>query len=454
MKIQKKLFIFAVLLMAASLVFAQTSMTSHSTQELFGTDVDDFMNVNEWQNVKPKNIFGFLGYGKNGIGSINLGLAHQFKAFYLGSYFEGQIPGWSKVKDSTTSTTTTQTDNEHLATGKLLFGFGNIGIMTDISYEPKPNNKVTWNSDTKVKQIDNLFKLDVKLAAGINLNSNNKVFKITPRLGLKSDIKKNRTITEGKLTSLTDENKFDLLIGIGFSHDFLKKDAVTHTIMADLDTEWRIFPKKTNYTDALGVTSTTYTYGELHDKIKITPKYQIAYEPEGKFAVKAEAGLETNLSFEKDMNYTKTINSLTGTTTAYKTPREHKTNFSISPNIKAAFVYAPIKKLKFNFGLDFKVPSISLKTKKTETRDASGKVTKTVRNSTFEFITADGKFSATSGLTWLITENVVLDANWNIINNLFNTFSSNLAEGSGTSILNTINKLVVHNIRFAVSVKF
>ena len=63
MKIQKKLFVFAVLLMAASLVFAQTSMTSHSTQELFGTDVDDFMNVNEWQNVQPQNIFGFLGYG-------------------------------------------------------------------------------------------------------------------------------------------------------------------------------------------------------------------------------------------------------------------------------------------------------------------------------------------------------------------------------------------------------
>lgn len=61
MKIQKKLFIFAVLLMTASLVFAQISMTSYSTQNLFGTDVDDFMNVNEWQNVQPKNIFGFLG---------------------------------------------------------------------------------------------------------------------------------------------------------------------------------------------------------------------------------------------------------------------------------------------------------------------------------------------------------------------------------------------------------
>lgn len=54
MKIQKKLFIFAVLLMTASLVFAQISMTSYSTQNLFGTDVDDFMNVNEWQNVQPK----------------------------------------------------------------------------------------------------------------------------------------------------------------------------------------------------------------------------------------------------------------------------------------------------------------------------------------------------------------------------------------------------------------
>lgn len=100
MKIQKKLFIFAVLLMTASLVFAQISMTSYSTQNLFGTDVDDFMNVNEWQNVQPKNIFGFLGYGKTGKGSINLGLAHQFKPFYLGTYFEGQLNGWEKKKEA------------------------------------------------------------------------------------------------------------------------------------------------------------------------------------------------------------------------------------------------------------------------------------------------------------------------------------------------------------------
>ncbi|UTC91280.1 hypothetical protein E4N87_11535 [Treponema denticola] len=454
MKIQKKLFVFAVLLMAASLVFAQTSMTSHSTQELFGTDVDDFMNVNEWQNVQPKNIFGFLGYGKTGKGSINLGLAHQFKAFYLGTYFEGQVNSWISKKE-TSGNTETSTSTQHKSNGKLLFGFGNIGVMTDMSYQPKANNKVTWTEATKTKQTDNLFKLDFNLIAGMNLNLNNKLFKISAKLGLESDIDKKTTKKDSKLTKFTDGSKYDLVINAGLSHDLSSKDGLTHTVLADLDTRWGIWPTKRDEEVLGGVTTTNYKYGELKDIITLTPKYQIAYEPEGKFAFKAEAALGIGFDFDNEYNYTRRVVSSGGDTKAYNIARKYKTTLSLKPALKTAFTYAPVSKFKLNFGLGFNVPSNNWVFNKTETRDiGNGNVTKTDKDNTFTFNTNDGKFTASSGFTWLITENVTFDANWDIVDHLLKTFSTDLTEGDGKNFWETVNKLVVHNIKFALSVKF
>lgn len=454
MKIQKKLFVFAVLLMAASLVFAQTSMTSHSTQELFGTDVDDFMNVNEWQNVQPKNIFGFLGYGKTGKGSINLGLAHQFKAFYLGTYFEGQVNSWISKKE-TSGNTETSTSTQHKSNGKLLFGFGNIGVMTDMSYQPKVGNKVSWTEATKTKQTDNLFKLDFNLIAGMNLNLNNKLFKISAKLGLESDIDKKTTKKDSKLTKFTDGSKYDLVINAGLSHDLSSKDGLTHTVLADLDTRWGIWPTKRDEEVLGGVTTTDYKYGELKDIITLTPKYQIAYEPEGKFAFKAEAALGIGFDFDNEYNYTRRVVSSGGDTKTYNAARKYKTTLSLKPALKTAFTYAPVSKFKLNFGLGFNVPSNNWVFNKTETRDAgNGNVTKTDKDNTFTFTTNDGKFTASSGFTWLITENVTFDANWDIVDHLLKTFSTDLTEGDGTNFWNTVNKLVVHNIKFALSVKF
>ena len=487
MKTQKKLFVFAVLLMAASLVFAQTSMTSYSTQGLFGTDVDDFMNVNEWQNVQPKNIFGFLGYNtvdpdksitdatqKVGDGALNLGLAHQFKAFYLGTYFEGQLNGWKNTPSGSESLplnpppAVTPVDTPlHKANSKLLFGFGNIGIMTDISYQPKMGNKTELAGDTKT--IYDKFILDVNLIAGMNLNANNKLFKISPYLKLKSNLDNKTEKKNGKLDTFNANNsEYTLSIGSGFSHDLSSKDGLTHTVMADLDTIWKIHPVKTQVTS--GGTSVDYEYGALgtlntvlspgikkDSGIIITPKYQIAYEPEGKFAFKAEADLGIGLYLAKDWDYKQETISGVKQSKRYNPSRQHDTTLSLKPELKAAFVYTPVSKFKLNFGLGFECPSVDWAFTKTETRNPNtGKVTGTSKNNVLTFNTNDGKFSASSGFTWLITENVTLDANWNILNTLIgNDFSTDLdSTGSFNAFWGNINKLVFHKIGFALSVKF
>ena len=479
MKIQKKLFVFAVLLMAASLVFAQTSMTSYSTQGLFGTDVDDFMNVNEWQNVQPKNIFGFLGYNtvdpdkpitdgtqKVGDGALNLGLAHQFKAFYLGTYFEGQVNGWKNTPSGSESlppnpsTPPAVNTPLHKANSKLLFGFGNIGIMTDISYQPKMGNKTELAGDTKT--IYDKFILDVNLIAGMNLNSNNKLFKISPYLKLKSNLNNETKKKNGKLDTFNANNsRYTLSIGTGFSHDLSSKDGLTHTVMADLDTIWMIHPVITQVTISGGVNTTDYEYGALSTTganskdsgIIITPKYQIAYEPEGKFAFKAEADLGIGLYLAKDWDYRQRTVSGVKQPKTYNGTRKHETTLSLKPELKAAFVYTPVSKFKLNFGLGFNCPSVDWAFSKTETRNTvTGKVTGTSKDNVLTFNTNDGKFSASSGFTWLITENVTLDANWNIVKTLTNdTFTNNV---TGATLWDNINKLVFHKIGFALSVKF
>ncbi|MFC2281544.1 MAG: hypothetical protein ACFNLN_08210, partial [Treponema socranskii subsp. buccale] len=83
MKLLKKILIGAVF-MTAGFAFAQTSMMKISTANLFGNDVDDFMSVNDWQNVQPKNMFGYLGYGQTGKSNIELGLSRMFDPFYMG----------------------------------------------------------------------------------------------------------------------------------------------------------------------------------------------------------------------------------------------------------------------------------------------------------------------------------------------------------------------------------
>ena len=460
MKTQKRLFVFAVLLMAASLVFAQTSMTSYSTQGLFGTDVDDFMNVNEWQNVQPKNIFGFLGYNtvdpekpiadgtqKVGDGALNLGFAHQFKPFYLGTYFEGQLSGWKNEKKTNGNTATTILDAKK-ANGKLLFGFGNVGVMTDISYTPDGTKTTTWTESTKTKFVKDKFKLDFNLMAGMNLNLNNKLFKISAKLGLESDVDKETTKKDKKLTNFEDKSKYDLVINAGFSHDLSSKDGLTHTVLADLDTKWRIWPTTRKIEVVGGTTNTDYKYGELKDIITLTPKYQIAYEPEGKFAFKAEAGLGIGFDFDNDYNYTRRNSEKK----VYNISRNYKTTLSLKPAVKTAFTYAPHQKFKLNFGLGFKVPEIGWAFTKAETRDSDGNVKKTDRGNTFTFTTKDGKFDASSGFTWLITENITFDAYWALMGDLFKDFTTKLANGDNLWI--TINKIAVHKIGFAVSAKF
>ena len=135
----KKALFCSLLLAGATATFAQQSNTSLSTDGLFGTDVDDYMDVNSWANVQPKKAFAFVGVEND---AYSLGFAHQFSKFYWGTYFGGDLGDYSSTKTKTSgggntinieNTVAAPTDAAAF-TFDNLFGIGALGIKAGFKY--------------------------------------------------------------------------------------------------------------------------------------------------------------------------------------------------------------------------------------------------------------------------------------------------------------------------------
>ena len=136
----------ALLVVFGSLLFAQTSKTNESTRGLFGTDVDNCMDVNGWQNVQPENMFGFVGVGGTyGTDLYDLGFAKQFGNIFWGSYFSGDFGDWSKTT-STTGDTKTVTGK---AANSDSTSFDFYNLITNVNYRCFKKSKKTLRKSEK-----------------------------------------------------------------------------------------------------------------------------------------------------------------------------------------------------------------------------------------------------------------------------------------------------------------
>lgn len=449
MKLIKNI-LFGAAFIAAGAAFAQQSMTDVSTSGLFGTDVDDFMNVNEYHNVQPENIFAYLGYERTGNGEINIGAAHQFKKLYLGSWFGGTLNNWSSSttfdKDGK-PTIDNKTTTTNRVNGKLLFGINNMGILADLSFHPRTGNKYEKNPATKIEETFNNFVLDTNLKFGMNIDGkNDKVYKNWVTLGLVSDVNKFEKTTDGKVlnpaTDKKETSKYTIKLGAGTYFDYLKKDALTYGFGIGLNTGWDINVKRTEEKKT--------DHGEFEGRMNFDPNWTVTYEPSSRFAFKTKIGLNGDIKFNTGKDYTDNDGTKT-----YDASRAYKTGLEFSPSLALGATYQVVpEKFSFNAGMEFKTPKFGWEFTKTDTRNASsGSVDSSAFGVAYTFTSSTGKIDTHSGFTWMPTKNVTVDANWNLLSNLFDNFKSKLDEGSTTSIWNTANKIFVHNFGFLVSVK-
>lgn len=473
MKLSKKLLATALVLavcfaaVSAAERIDPTSMTNESSKGLFGTDVDDYLDVNEWSNVQPTKMFGFLSYGTSGTGEINTGFAAPIGKFYLGAFFGGQLHSWKSEVGTRTgakagngsfsASSTTANAAPNKASGSVLFGFNNIGILGNITYMPEAGNSTDHHKTLGgLKMTNNKYTLDVAVKAGFNVAGPKDIlFKTSAEVGITSKVNKarvvNKTISPDTY-AMSNANEHDLHINGGVYFDFAHNGPVTQAASLSLNTDWTIYPTHVGRAKAAGTTVDTYMYGRWHDAIKLEPSWSITYEPEGsKVALKAKVGVPIAFDTKIGFNYTKTDGKK-----AYNTARQHTTTIDFTPELKAGLTYAPIAKIRFNVGAQVNVPKFGWTITKTQHRkEDDGKVDPdkggTVRSYGYHFDTADGKIQLASGFTWFITQNVTFDANWKLTDNLLNGFSHQLNKND--DIWKTINKVLVHEVGFMLSVK-
>lgn len=402
------------------------SMTSISTGELFGNDVDDFMNVNEYGNVMPKNVFGYLSYGDDGKSEINFGFAHQFKKLYLGGWFGGQVNSWSitnQNKESTspkTDKTDIKHDTSHTAHGKVLFGIGNMGILANFSFVPGSDNGYTDDRENKKKTTTNRFTLASSVKFGINhQGAKGRYYKTWAEAGLTSQVAKKEIKTDGELTSMVDRSRYTIALKGGSSFDVYNANDITQTIDIEAASGFTfsptVFYKDKNRTVAQS--------GLFAMNISLTPAWTLAYEPEeSKLAVKTKAQLKA------DADYSQGYDKLTlDGNSLYAQERKYDTTLTFMPELAVGLVYkVSPSKFSVNAGGVFSVPSASYKHNVVENRNASdGKVNTKDVTDTVTFTTNDGGIELKTGFAWTPSEKVTVDVSWNILGSKFGSASAN-----------------------------
>lgn len=433
------------------------SMTSISTMELFGNDVDDFMNVNEYQNVQPEHLFGYLGYGKKGMddygaGKINFGLAHQFNKFYLAGWFSGQINKWTVTNNKSDQTgmkkdsTTTAHGDKNAVYGKVLFGLDNMGIMANFAFKPNGDaNKYEDNREKKIKTTDNSFTLNTSLKFGLNHEiAGGKLFKSWAELGLNSRVSKKEVNTDGKI-SLGDTSIYRLNLNGGTSFNLYEANDIVQTLDLELDTGWDIYSITFYKSDSKSAVQN----GAFGMEIAFKPAWTLAYEPEdSKFGFKTKVGLENTFTYVQDPD-----NAVYDGKTAYVTTRNHITNFDIKPSLAVGAIYKVVpEKFQLNGGASFKVPSGNWNNKKIQNRNSNtaSKIDWTQEDGTWTAKSATGKLDLNSGFTWTPSEKVTIDANWNILKAVFTDDFRTEFKGD---FWKNVDMFVFQNFGFLVSVK-
>lgn len=426
----KRIATLACVITLCASVFAQQSMKKQSTAGMIGTDVDDFMDVTGFRGVKADKVFTYMGYNgsfkdQNGFA---VGVAHQFKNLYLGVNFAGNLSGWQSTSQTTNGKTTSglkSTDKNGFKVDALL-GFEKFGLKTEVRYVPTSINN---SSSDGISTYNTNYLIAPLVTAGWSSEKNKNAFDNYVALGFTTNV----AVQSSDNKLISDTSYTNLIVNGGTAITFEPKDNITQKLYLDAETTWKFF----TITETPGVK----TEGRVDNRLKFTPAYSFQYKTE-RVTAKLKAGIPV------DFNFFSTASKVGGT----EQTQTNTFDLIFTPTLNAGVSYAVkpgkvdlnagVSMEMFQFGWRFgiiKVPANS----KSNTNFADFQINDT----------NGGSIRWTSGFTCYFGKHFTLDANYNILNNLLNNFSTNLTEGDGTSIFNTLNKVLVHNFSFIVTYK-
>lgn len=429
---KKTIAILAALVLAASFTaFAQESMTSASTKGIFGTDVDDFMDVNYWSGVNPEKLFAFTYFYSD---SLNFGASKVLKDnIYAGAYFSGTLPKIVSAKNVTDTYTaeigasglttitpptvtgvtfpTITTKSEHFDLS-LIMGMGDMGFKFNFNYIPSfLNANVTYkNGDPAYKYNKSGDTYTPGLEWGLTTKLNGHEF--TPHAKLDFAIAQTKTeVNDGTATTVTIDGTTTntLYITAGAGYKFDDEGELTQKVSGKLQTSIFFFPKDTTIVD--GTATASQDKGDI--QFTLSPAYSLTWTP----AKEVKFGCSAKLPLSIDFANAGTVKANT---------------FTITSSVAAAMQLA-LKPEKVNLNLGAELDFGQLLETSSENNGNS---------TTTTFFGGDFDADINAGLTFFVTKNVCIDTTYNFI--------TTTATGAETS-LDTIWKT---NMGFQLSVKF
>ncbi|SEP72742.1 hypothetical protein SAMN04487977_101237 [Treponema bryantii] len=404
-------------------VIAVYSNTSKSSNNLFTTDADNFIDVNEWSTVKPVKAFGM--FSASTTNAYDIGFAKQFKKIYWGTYFSGDFGDYLKTKTETDTDTIVQIkegiSDETKFSFYNLFGFGNVGLRVGFNYynfnstnddaTKQITDNAAWGIDAsagwnKVK----LGKLDVKPWVLLKFNFNN-----TYENSDSDDSHGSKSVTDSTVTADNRSNK--IALAAGGSIILSKSSTMETSLLTSLG--WNLyFPIDKDFN------KTTINVFEL------PVEFRMVIKPTDKLSFGVKTWNDFILTFNN--------NGISEVKT---------TQFDLKSRVFTGIQYDTLKKVVFNAGIAFIVPWFNLV--HTEKTDYSSTITK--------WDGEDARVSFTTGFQFNPIKNLSFDCNWNILEAVFgNNFTTTFTEGDAETDVfwKNLNKLLVHNISIQVSYKF
>ena len=302
------------------------SNTRISTVGLYYTDVDNFMSVTRWNTVKPETFFGHIGYEDE----LNVGFAKQFKDFYIGTSFVGQLDGLTSttINNDGDKTTTTKTSVKNDFTAAALLGFGNMAFKATAAWN---NADITNTKNVDGDVIKNeIFNLNINLENGFVTKLDDKPLEMSFFLGLDSSV--NKTVNE-TADSKTDNSTYTINVGSSALWTFDTKENYVQEGLLHLYTSWAI-PSVVQENAGMKVKY----FGQYNNQIALMPEYRITFNPTERLSMKFGALLPFTFAFKGDADYAEMDGNK-----SYNTARNETVYVDITPAISLGMIYQLIQ---------------------------------------------------------------------------------------------------------------
>jgi hypothetical protein len=354
-KMKLAAFCAALMFTTAGAGFAQVSNTYTATAGTFKTDVDNFMDVNDWNTVKPKNIFGYTGFAHN---NIDLGLAKQFKNFYAGVYFNGNLWSGNIATESTVDTNSVETHNFTSGTSSnnvsLFAGVGNWGFKGELVYQPNSSLTTESNtSNTTSKTDSQYYYMNTSLSAGTNITAKGITFKPHASLGVIVNSNKTTTKTSGTapVDTTADSGYSQIYIGLGSGFVFPEKYNIKQSALFDTSFYFSIYPSESATNN---VTNSSTAVVRSGNYIILSPSYLVQTKPVEKLGLNAKVSAPITFKNTHQGDTTVTTNG-TSVTTAGNTDYN---DITFKPTVALGLQYTAVPdKFIVNSGFSVTIPS-------------------------------------------------------------------------------------------------